>query len=70
MLVSIALTSCVIPLYKIVGPSAFLVLYIGPGLLAWAILYMKLPETKGREIHEIVAELKREQTAEEGLLGE
>jgi hypothetical protein len=68
MIICIILTSCILPLYKLVGPSAFIILYVLPCSFAWIVLYFQLPETKGREIYEIVAELKREPTAETILL--
>ncbi|KAI6223484.1 MFS domain-containing protein [Aphelenchoides besseyi] len=58
MIITIGLTSTIMPLFKAIGPSAFIVLYILPGFASLFVLYKKLPETRGREIHEIVSELK------------
>ncbi|KAI6240405.1 MFS domain-containing protein [Aphelenchoides fujianensis] len=58
MVISGAIMFALMPLFKLVGYSAFLPLYVLPGFVSLAVLYAKLPETRGREIHEIVAELK------------
>ncbi|KAE9418406.1 hypothetical protein Angca_009616, partial [Angiostrongylus cantonensis] len=54
----VALSFSILPLYGIVGSYAFLILYTVPSTGAIVILYKYLPETRGREIHEIVAELQ------------
>lgn len=54
----VILTFSILPLYNIVGSYAFLILYTTPSVISIVILYLYLPETKGREIHEIVAELR------------
>jgi TRAP-type C4-dicarboxylate transport system permease small subunit len=51
-----------------IGPPAFIILYVLPCSFALIILYFQLPETKNKEIHEIVAELKHEATMETILL--
>ncbi|KHJ88366.1 hypothetical protein OESDEN_11841 [Oesophagostomum dentatum] len=56
-IIVIALTFAILPLYGVVGSYAFLILYTTPSIVSIIILYVYLPETKGREIHEIVAEL-------------
>ncbi|KAJ1346793.1 hypothetical protein KIN20_001694 [Parelaphostrongylus tenuis] len=55
----VVLTFSILPLYNVIGSYAFLILYTIPSTAAIVILYRYLPETKGREIHEIVAELRR-----------
>ncbi|EFO85799.1 hypothetical protein CRE_01576 [Caenorhabditis remanei] len=52
-------TFTVLPLYSLIGSYAFLILYSIPSFISMLILFRYLPETKGREIHEIVNELKR-----------
>ncbi|CAJ0573947.1 unnamed protein product, partial [Mesorhabditis spiculigera] len=54
----VATTFTVIPLYNAMGSYAFLVLYTAPSVVCIIYLYFYLPETTGREIHEIVDELK------------
>ncbi|KAH7727144.1 Protein F14E5.1 [Aphelenchoides avenae] len=51
-------TFAILPLFWAVGAYAFLLLYVGPSIVALVILYFQLPETKGREIHDIVKELR------------
>ena len=51
-------TFTLLPLYNVVGSFAFLILYSGPCCLAIMYLFRFLPETKGKEIHEIVHKLK------------
>uniref|UniRef100_A0A9J2P5R8 Major facilitator superfamily (MFS) profile domain-containing protein n=1 Tax=Ascaris lumbricoides TaxID=6252 RepID=A0A9J2P5R8_ASCLU len=51
-------TFAVLPLYSVVGAYAFLILYIVPSAGCIIYLYKNLPETMGREIYEIVADLK------------
>ncbi|KAK6053081.1 hypothetical protein COOONC_09412, partial [Cooperia oncophora] len=57
-IIVVILTFSILPLYGIVGSYAFLILYTIPSVISIVILYCYLPETKGREIHEIVAELR------------
>ncbi|KAK5985385.1 Membrane transporter, partial [Trichostrongylus colubriformis] len=57
-IIVVILTFSILPLYSVVGSYAFLILYTTPSVISIVILYCYLPETKGREIHEIVAELR------------
>ncbi|ETN76217.1 hypothetical protein NECAME_11835 [Necator americanus] len=57
-IIVVILTFSILPLYGAVGNYAFLILYTIPSVISIFILYFYLPETKGREIHEIVAELR------------
>lgn len=54
----VAATFTVLPLFYAIKAYAFLTLYVIPSLICLFILFKYLPETKGREIHEIVNELK------------
>uniref|UniRef100_A0A1I7YYK8 MFS domain-containing protein n=1 Tax=Steinernema glaseri TaxID=37863 RepID=A0A1I7YYK8_9BILA len=51
-------TFAVLPLYGVIGSYAFIPLYIVPSTFAIIYLFIYLPETKSREIHDIVNELK------------
>uniref|UniRef100_A0A8R1DX14 MFS domain-containing protein n=1 Tax=Caenorhabditis japonica TaxID=281687 RepID=A0A8R1DX14_CAEJA len=51
-------TFTILPLYSVIGSYAFLILYSIPSFISMLILFRWLPETRGREIHEIVNELK------------
>ncbi|PIC44401.1 hypothetical protein B9Z55_004775 [Caenorhabditis nigoni] len=51
-------TLAVLPLYDVIGSYAFLILYSIPSSISMIFLFRYLPETKGREIHDIVNELK------------
>ncbi|VDK64738.1 unnamed protein product [Anisakis simplex] len=46
-----------LPLYDAIDIWSLIPLFIGPSFVAWIYLLFKLPETRGREIHEIVREL-------------
>ncbi|PAV90512.1 hypothetical protein WR25_27161 [Diploscapter pachys] len=50
----------ILPLYGKIGSYSFLLLYVGPSVICTSYLYKCLPETKGREIYDIVRELKGE----------
>ncbi|KJH47908.1 transporter, major facilitator family protein [Dictyocaulus viviparus] len=54
----VILTFSILPLYIIIKSYAFLILFTIPSTVSIVILYCYLPETKGREIHEIVDELR------------
>jgi len=45
-------------LYELISAYSFIPLFIVPSLLCLVYLYRELPETKNREIHEIVAQLR------------
>ncbi|KAL3081815.1 hypothetical protein niasHT_034006 [Heterodera trifolii] len=47
-----------LPAYSAIGVFAFFPLFTAPQLLCLAFLWIYLPETNGREVHEIVEELK------------
>uniref|UniRef100_A0A183BKD7 MFS domain-containing protein n=1 Tax=Globodera pallida TaxID=36090 RepID=A0A183BKD7_GLOPA len=49
----------ILPAYSAVGVYAFFPLFTAPQLLCLTLLWIYLPETSGREVHEIVDELKR-----------
>uniref|UniRef100_A0A7E4WCQ7 MFS domain-containing protein n=1 Tax=Panagrellus redivivus TaxID=6233 RepID=A0A7E4WCQ7_PANRE len=51
-------TFTILPLFEVIDAYAFLALYVIPSVISIVVLFFQLPETKGREIHEIVAELK------------
>ncbi|CAI4231023.1 unnamed protein product [Auanema sp. JU1783] len=51
-------TFSILPLYNLISSYSFLALYTVPNLFCLVHLYRKLPETRGREIHDIVSELK------------
>ncbi|RCN41173.1 hypothetical protein ANCCAN_12908 [Ancylostoma caninum] len=55
---SFLLAFAVLPLFNLIGPSAFLVLFVGPSALCTLYLYIYLPETRGRNIDEIICALK------------
>ncbi|VDM57022.1 unnamed protein product [Angiostrongylus costaricensis] len=47
------------PLFNLIGPKAFLVLYVVPSISCTFYLTLFLPETRGRETGEIVTMLKK-----------
>uniref|UniRef100_A0A915DNY5 Major facilitator superfamily (MFS) profile domain-containing protein n=1 Tax=Ditylenchus dipsaci TaxID=166011 RepID=A0A915DNY5_9BILA len=49
-----------LPLYRLIDVWAFIPLFIAPSTLALLYLSVNMPETKGREIHEIVEQLIRD----------
>ncbi|KAH7717212.1 Protein F14E5.1 [Aphelenchoides avenae] len=57
--VNFAFSFVTLPLYRWIGVWAFIPLFIVPSTLAIAYLIWQMPETKGREIHEIVGQLIR-----------
>ncbi|KAI1710764.1 sugar transporter domain-containing protein [Ditylenchus destructor] len=58
LLVSFALSMVTLPAYESYNVWVFIPLFIVPNGLCLFYLWAYLPETRGREIHEIVAELK------------
>nr|CAD2145494.1 unnamed protein product [Meloidogyne enterolobii] len=48
-----------LPLYEIIDVWSFIPLFIIPSIISICYLIKELPETKGREIHEIVEQLKK-----------
>lgn len=57
-LIALLLCFITLPLYNVMESYTLIPLFIIPGLLSLIYLYFNLPETKGREIHEIIEELK------------
>lgn len=53
------LTFAVLPLYNLIDSWSLLPLFVLPGYLCLFYLYKRLPETKGRDIQEVIEELKR-----------
>ncbi|CAK5088261.1 unnamed protein product [Meloidogyne enterolobii] len=49
----------ILPLYASIGVWCFLPLFIIPQIFCLIILWIFLPETRGREVHEIVGDLKK-----------
>lgn len=58
LLVCFALSMITVPAYESYNVWVFIPLFIVPNGLCLCYLWAYLPETKGREINEIVAELK------------
>uniref|UniRef100_A0A7E4ZRN4 MFS domain-containing protein n=1 Tax=Panagrellus redivivus TaxID=6233 RepID=A0A7E4ZRN4_PANRE len=61
-LIAMCLTFVTLPLYNIIGSFTLFVLYVIPGVGVLIILWFRLPETKNRDISEVVADLKRVRT--------
>uniref|UniRef100_A0AC34R0D2 Major facilitator superfamily (MFS) profile domain-containing protein n=1 Tax=Panagrolaimus sp. JU765 TaxID=591449 RepID=A0AC34R0D2_9BILA len=61
-LIVVVWTFTVLPLFFAIGAYAFLGLYVAPNFFCFIYLYFELPETKNREIHEIVHELRGKTT--------
>ncbi|EYB88923.1 hypothetical protein Y032_0239g3311 [Ancylostoma ceylanicum] len=55
---SFLLAFAVLPLFNLIGPSAFLVLFVGPSALCTLYLHFYLPETRCRNIEDIICALK------------
>uniref|UniRef100_A0AC35TVY0 MFS domain-containing protein n=1 Tax=Rhabditophanes sp. KR3021 TaxID=114890 RepID=A0AC35TVY0_9BILA len=50
----------IMPMYNSsLGAYSFIILYVIPSIFSLIILFLYLPETKGREMHDVVAEIKR-----------
>uniref|UniRef100_A0A914WCE6 Uncharacterized protein n=1 Tax=Plectus sambesii TaxID=2011161 RepID=A0A914WCE6_9BILA len=58
-----------LPLYRYMNATSFLPLFIVPSLLCLINLYRQLPETKNKEIYEIVRELRGGSTDSDSCLG-
>lgn len=54
---AVLVTFAVLPLYDRIGSLALLVLFVLPCSLCLAYLFWRLPETRGRDIADIVREL-------------
>uniref|UniRef100_A0A0K0E7D8 MFS domain-containing protein n=1 Tax=Strongyloides stercoralis TaxID=6248 RepID=A0A0K0E7D8_STRER len=50
----------VLPLFNTIGAYTFLILYIIPSIFCLLILFLYLPETKGKEIYEIIEQIKNQ----------
>uniref|UniRef100_A0A915E7X1 Uncharacterized protein n=1 Tax=Ditylenchus dipsaci TaxID=166011 RepID=A0A915E7X1_9BILA len=59
LVISFCFSFVTLPAYEYYTSLAFIPLFIIPGLLCTLYLYLYLPETKGREAHEIVEELRQ-----------
>uniref|UniRef100_A0A914MT61 Uncharacterized protein n=2 Tax=Meloidogyne incognita TaxID=6306 RepID=A0A914MT61_MELIC len=53
------INTLILPLYASIGVWCFLPLFIIPQIFCLTILWIFLPETRGREVHEIVEDLKK-----------
>jgi hypothetical protein len=53
-------TFSILPLFAVIRAYSFLLLYVIPSAISLIVLFWQLPETRGREIHEIVNELRGE----------
>nr|CAD2174241.1 unnamed protein product [Meloidogyne enterolobii] len=58
-LLSFVFNSLTLPLYASIGVWCFLPLFIIPQIFCLTILWKFLPETRAREVHEIVEDLKK-----------
>jgi H+/Cl- antiporter ClcA len=48
-----------LPLTNSLGQAwTYLILFVGPLVIAWLIFYTMLPETKGKQLNEIIWELE------------
>nr|CAD2146158.1 unnamed protein product [Meloidogyne enterolobii] len=58
-LLAFVFNTLTLPLYASIGVWCFLPLFIIPQIFCLIILWIFLPETRGREVHEIVEDLKK-----------
>jgi H+/Cl- antiporter ClcA len=58
-LTTLLLSFLTLPIYNLCGAYTLLLLFVVPGFCCLAFLYRYLPETNGREIHEVIEELKK-----------
>lgn len=58
MSVNLLISTFTLPLYEDIGELTFILLFAVPTLVCTTILYKYLPETKNREIADIVARFK------------
>lgn len=58
-IIAFFLTIMVLPLYDMIGPYSLIVLFVLPSTVAIIVLCWRLPETKGRDIQQIIDDLGR-----------
>lgn len=58
-LAALALTFVTLPLYNYIQSWALVPLFIIPMIICLIFLYFNLPETKDRDIREVIADLKK-----------
>uniref|UniRef100_A0AC34FWW2 Major facilitator superfamily (MFS) profile domain-containing protein n=1 Tax=Panagrolaimus sp. ES5 TaxID=591445 RepID=A0AC34FWW2_9BILA len=63
-LTALVLTFIVFPLYNIIDSWSLLILYIIPGILALIYLWFNLPETKNRDIADVIEDIKNGKTSQ------
>ncbi|GMT15836.1 hypothetical protein PFISCL1PPCAC_7133, partial [Pristionchus fissidentatus] len=50
-----------VPLYRIIGGSSFIILFIIPSLFSLIFIYRCMPESLGKQAHEVVSEIRKSQ---------
>ena len=63
-LTALVLTFIVFPLYNVIDSWALLILYVIPGILALIYLWFNLPETKNRDIADVIEDIKNGNTSQ------
>uniref|UniRef100_A0A914ZAP4 Major facilitator superfamily (MFS) profile domain-containing protein n=1 Tax=Panagrolaimus superbus TaxID=310955 RepID=A0A914ZAP4_9BILA len=63
-LTALVLTFIVFPLYNIIDSWSLLILYIIPGIFALIYLWFNLPETKNRDIADVIEDIKNGKTSQ------
>ncbi len=58
MIMVVITTFSTLPLYRVLGAYTLLILFIVPSVLCNLYLFRALPETRGREVYDIVDQLK------------